>query len=80
MQTTLEILKEFWQYDAFRPLQEEVINSVLAQKDTLALMPTGGGKSANYKTLAHAMTQIRHLDNFEKVNYFILNPKSILMG
>ena len=42
--------------------------------------PTGGGKSSNYKTLAHAMTQIRHLDSFEKVNYFILNPKSILMG
>jgi len=42
--------------------------------------PTGGGKTCNYKTLAHAMTAIRHLDAFEKVNYFILNPKSILMG
>jgi len=42
--------------------------------------PTGGGKTSNYKTLAHAMTSIRHLPNFEKVNYHILNPKAILMG
>jgi dynein heavy chain len=42
--------------------------------------PTGGGKSSNYKTLAHAMTAIRDLEQFEKVNYFIINPKSILQG
>jgi dynein heavy chain len=42
--------------------------------------PTGGGKTSNYKTLAHSMTSIRHLEKFEKVNYHILNPKSILMG
>jgi len=40
-----EILKKYWQYDAFRPLQEDIINSVLAGNDTLALLPTGGGKS-----------------------------------
>lgn len=55
MQTPLEILKEFWQYDAFRPLQEEIINSVLAQKDTLTLMPTGGGKSICFQVPAMAM-------------------------
>jgi dynein heavy chain len=42
--------------------------------------PTGGGKTQNYKTLAHAMTQVRHLEQYEKVNYHILNPKSITQG
>ena len=47
-----KILKEFWGYDAFRALQEDVINSVLEGKDTLALMPTGGGKSLCYQVPA----------------------------
>ena len=44
-----EILKQFWGYDEFRALQEEIIQSVANQKDTLGLMPTGGGKSITFQ-------------------------------
>ena len=49
------VLKQHWGYGAFRPLQEDIILSVLDGKDTLALLPTGGGKSICFQVPALAM-------------------------
>lgn len=49
-----EILKKYWGYSQFRPLQEEIITHVLQGKDTLALLPTGGGKSICFQVPALA--------------------------
>src|SRR5829696_8152340 len=47
-----KILEKYWGYSSFRPLQEDIINSVLDGKDTLALLPTGGGKSICFQVPA----------------------------
>jgi len=49
-----DILKRYWGYGTFRPLQKEIITSVLAGNDTLALLPTGGGKSICFQVPALA--------------------------
>ena len=48
----LETLKKYWGYDRFRPMQEEVIAEVMAGRDVLAILPTGGGKSVCFQVPA----------------------------
>ena len=47
--TPLEVLQHYWHYPSFRPLQAEIIDSVLSGHDTLGLLPTGGGKSITFQ-------------------------------
>ena len=49
------ILEKYWGFKSFRAKQEDIINAILAQKDTLALLPTGGGKSLCYQVPALAL-------------------------
>lgn len=50
--TPVEVLRHYWGYNAFRPVQEDIINSVLDGHDTLGLLPTGGGKSITFQVPA----------------------------
>ena len=49
------ILKQYWGFDNFRGIQEDIINSIGNGQDTLGLMPTGGGKSVTFQVPALAM-------------------------
>ena len=40
-----EVLRRWWGFDSFRPVQEQIVRAAMEGRDTLALMPTGGGKS-----------------------------------
>jgi ATP-dependent DNA helicase RecQ len=55
MEQFLSILKQYWGYDNFRPLQGDIIQSIASGRDTLGLMPTGGGKSLTFQVPAMAM-------------------------
>ena len=52
METPITILKQYWKHAQFRPLQEEIVNAVISGQDTLALLPTGGGKSVCFQVPA----------------------------
>jgi ATP-dependent DNA helicase RecQ len=55
LETPLSILQQYWKHSHFRPLQEDIIQSVLNGVDTLALLPTGGGKSICFQVPALVM-------------------------
>lgn len=55
MSSPTKILQQYWGFNAFRPLQQDIIETVLKGNDTLALMPTGGGKSLCYQVPAMCM-------------------------
>ena len=50
--TALEILKTYWGYDSFRPMQEEIVHEAVQGRDVLAILPTGGGKSVCFQVPA----------------------------
>ena len=58
MELTRSILQQYWGYPSFRPMQEDIVDSVIEGKDTLALLPTGGGKSICFQVPALAMEGI----------------------
>ena len=73
--TPREALHTYFGYDDFRPLQSEIIESVLAHRDTLALMPTGGGKSICFQVPTLVMAQ----DDPNKRLCLVITPLIALM-
>src|SRR6056297_2461436 len=50
-----EILKKYWGFQSFRPLQQEIVETAISGRDSIALLPTGGGKSICFQVPAMAM-------------------------
>ena len=55
MKKAKEILKKYWGFDSFRPLQEDIVDSVIYGHDTAAILPTGGGKSICFQVPGMAL-------------------------
>jgi len=78
--TPREALKAYFGYESFRPLQEEIVNSVLAGKDTLALLPTGGGKSICFQVPLLVMSdEPSVLNNRQGALCLVITPLIALM-
>lgn len=77
--SVLEILKTYWHYDGFRPLQAEIIQSVLDGKDTLALLPTGGGKSLCFQVPTMVMAHPDSADEEQPALCLVITPLIALM-
>ena len=73
--TTRAILQQYWGYPSFRPLQEEIISSIGSGRDTLALMPTGGGKSICFQVPTLVMAN----DDPERRLCLVVTPLIALM-
>ncbi|MFT5780106.1 MAG: ATP-dependent DNA helicase RecQ, partial [Crocinitomicaceae bacterium] len=58
MPKSREILSKYWGFETFRPLQEEIVNSIIYGHDTLAILPTGGGKSICFQVPGMALDGI----------------------
>lgn len=87
--TPKEILQQYWGYNTFRPIQEEIIQAVLDGKDTLAILPTGGGKSICFQVpamikegtcLVISPLIALMMDQVEKLNGLKIPSKAIYTG
>ena len=65
LHTPQEILKQYWGFNNFRPAQEEIIQSIVSGRDTLVLLPTGGGKSICYQVPA-MMLEDQRIDEIQQ--------------
>jgi ATP-dependent DNA helicase RecQ len=89
MEKSRDILKKFWGYDQFRPLQEDIVDDVIYGHDTLALLPTGGGKSICFQVPGIAREGITIVvsplialmqDQVNNLNSRGIRAKSIISG
>lgn len=74
---------EHYNLQPVKPFLEKIIqlyDTIQVRHGLMIVGPSGGGKTSNYRVLAHAMSALRGRGKYEKVNYHIINPKSITMG